>query len=85
MKSSRFSRSNSFNCCQGVESSVYLTRMDGLKITICRVRNKAENVLSKSNFTGCTSKGSRGEPFLLYYSGSDFENTRIIFSELNPI
>ena len=66
------------------ESAVSLPRLDSLKRTICRARKKAENIHSEPTSLDTLqipevyTRTSKGEPFLLYDSGSDAENTRII-------
>ena len=65
------------------ESAVYLPRLDSLKRTICRAR-RAENVhpeptsLDALQIPEAYTRTNKGEPFLLYDSGSVAENSRII-------
>ena len=68
----------------GEESAVYLPRLDSLKRSICRSRRRAENVPSEPTslqtlqIPEAYTKTNKGEPFLLYDSGSIAENSRII-------
>ena len=66
------------------ESAVFLPKLDILKRTVCRARKRSENVpaeptsLLTLQIPEQYTKTNKGEPFLLYDSGSIAENTRII-------
>ena len=66
------------------ESAVDLPRLDSLKRNICRARKRAENVppeptsLDALQIPEAYARTNKGEPFLLYNSGSVAENSRVI-------